>query len=102
LPWGCETILSKIIFNLNHKNIKDIFFIANKNDESYLPHIIDHLKKFNIPRKNLIFINSTSGQAETVNVALKLYTNQKEQIRAKRKQYCTLYQIYLNLVLTQN
>jgi len=77
LPWGCETILSKIIFNLSHKNIKDIFFIANKNDESYLPHIIDHLKKFDIPRKNLIFINSTSGQAETVNVALKLYTNQQ-------------------------
>ncbi len=75
LPWGSETILSKILTNLLNKNINNTYLIANKNDEVYLPHLLDHLKKFNIPRKNLFYINSTSGQAETANLALMLAEN---------------------------
>lgn len=72
LPWGSETILSKIISNLKHECISNLYLIANKNDEIYFPHILDHLRKFNIPRSNLLYINNTSGQAETTKVAINL------------------------------
>lgn len=79
LPWGYQTILAKIISNLDNKNIKNIYLIANKNDEQYLPHLLDHLKKFNINRKNLIYLSDTSGQAETAFTAINLIKNYKNK-----------------------
>ncbi len=76
LPWGSKSILSEIIYNLNKNNaFENIFLIANKRDEIYMPHVRQILKSLNIPTENLFLISDTDGQAETAYEAIKSIKN---------------------------
>ena len=71
LPWGNKSILCEIIENLNHENVfKNIYLIANKNDEIFMPHVKDIMQHLNIPLEHLILIKDTTGQAQTARLAI--------------------------------
>jgi NDP-sugar pyrophosphorylase family protein len=71
LPWGSKTLLSEIITELDKDHVfRNIFLIANKRDEIYMPHVRQILKSLGKPVENLILISDTSGQAETANNAI--------------------------------
>jgi len=69
LPWGRKSIISEIINNINNE-FKNIYLIANKRDEIYMPHLHDILKDLDIPRKNLFLVPDTEGQSETAKVGI--------------------------------
>ena len=73
LPWGDHPILKVIISKLNSNNsFKNVYFIANKRDEVYMPHVKKIIRSFGIPLDNLFLISDTSGQAETASKAISL------------------------------
>ncbi|MBF0431148.1 MAG: hypothetical protein HQK83_07710 [Fibrobacteria bacterium] len=71
LPWGDRTIVAVILTELmREKKFKQVFLVANKRDEIYMPHIRCILDKLGISRDNLILIQDTDGQAETAAVGV--------------------------------
>ena len=72
LPWGNKSILNEIILQLNaNSDFENIYLIANKRDEIYLPHLKKITKSLGIPLENIFLISDTQGQAETANVGVK-------------------------------
>lgn len=66
LPWGDRSILSEIIDNLQSYALRgNIFLVANKEDEPFMGHVRKIMDAHSIPRKNLLLVGDTSGQAET-------------------------------------
>ncbi|MCP3887728.1 MAG: hypothetical protein GY702_02485 [Desulfobulbaceae bacterium] len=66
LPWGDKLILSEIVNEINKKrDFLNIYLIANKRDEIYMPHVRKILRALRIPVDNLFLISDTNGQAET-------------------------------------
>jgi dTDP-glucose pyrophosphorylase len=81
LPWGNKPILSEILYELNKDGMfKNVFLIANKRDEIYMPHVKDILKSLNIPIENLFLISDTDGQAETAFQAIENIQNKFNEI----------------------
>jgi len=76
LPWGNKSILSVIISELNINNdFTNIYLVANKRDEIYMPHVRKILDYLGIPIKNLFLISDTKGQAETAKNAISIIEN---------------------------
>ncbi|MBT4835350.1 hypothetical protein HON86_01895 [Candidatus Woesearchaeota archaeon] len=74
LPWGSTTIITELLNEFTKTNIIDnIFLIANREDMDYAPHLQKTLKHFNIPKENLVYIDTTAGQAETAAIAIKKF-----------------------------
>ena len=74
LPWGHHTILSKILGEMTKGNyFENVFLIANINDETYAPHVLQTMDAYQIPRENLHLISDTGGQAETAHVGIKFF-----------------------------
>ena len=66
LPLGSGTVLVEIIKNLlASKSFNEIYLIANKQDQLFYPVLKSILQIFNIPVKNLIYIDDTRSQLET-------------------------------------
>jgi dTDP-glucose pyrophosphorylase len=81
LPWGSKSILAEIIINLNKNNdFKNIYLIANKNDEIYMPHLRSIMKALQIPLENLFLISDTIGQAQTAKIAIHSIKNRFTEI----------------------
>ena len=71
LPWGNKSILNVIISELNsNSDFDNIYLIANKRDEIYMPHVRQILKALAIPIENLFLITDTKCQAETAYKAI--------------------------------
>ena len=71
LPWGNKSILNEIILELNsHSDFENIYLIANKRDEVYMPHVNKIIKSIGMPLENLFLISDTNGQAETASKAI--------------------------------
>jgi len=71
LPWGDKSILSEIITVLNiNNNFDNIYLIANKCDEVYMPHVRKIIESIGIPHENLFLVSDTKGQAETAHHAI--------------------------------
>jgi len=71
LPWGDKTILHTIINELNtNKCFDNVFLVANKRDDIYMPHVRRINKSLGIPAENLILISDTLGQVHTAYEAL--------------------------------
>ena len=76
LPWGDKTILHTIIHELNKdKYFENIFLIANKRDEIYMPHVRMINRSLGIPSENLILISDTIGQVHTAYEAISKIKN---------------------------
>lgn len=76
LPWGNKPILSEIISKLNDKgDFKNIFLLANKRDDIYMPHVRKILTALNIDHNNLFLISDTTGQAETTHQGIQSINN---------------------------
>ena len=76
LPWGDKTILQTIIHELNKdKYFDNIFLIANKRDEIYMPHVRIINRSLDIPPENLILISDTIGQVHTAYEAISKIKN---------------------------
>jgi len=73
LPLGTGTILSKII-ELTKKSSKssNLYFIANRDDQLFYPILQSILKQYEIPIKNVIYIDDTVSQLETAIFATEL------------------------------
>lgn len=66
LPWGERSILYGIINELiKNGNFENVYLVANKRDEVYMPHVRKIMQSLNIPSDNLFLISDTSGQVET-------------------------------------
>ena len=63
LPWGDRSILSEIIAQLG--STESTYLVANKEDEPFMGHVRKIMDTHSIPRKNLLLVGDTSGQAET-------------------------------------
>jgi dTDP-glucose pyrophosphorylase len=71
LPWGDKSILKEIILELNkHSDFDNIYLIANKRDEIYMPHVKRIIQSLGLSLENLFLISDTSGQAETASIAI--------------------------------
>ena len=71
LPWGARSILSEIIFELNkNNNLNNVYLVANKRDEIYMPHVKQTLVSLGISTQNLFLISDTDGQAETAYLSI--------------------------------
>ncbi len=71
-PWKDTYILNEIIKSLNRERTFDnIFLVANKRDENFMPHVKSILKLYRQLEKNLFLISDTKGQAETAFNAVK-------------------------------
>ena len=76
LPWGNKSILNEIILQLNeNRDFENIYLIANKRDETYLPHLKKITKSLGIPLENIFLISDTNGQAETASTGIKEIIN---------------------------
>ncbi len=65
LPWGSRSILGEILFEMR-PYFDNVYLIANKNDSEFLVHVSQIMKKNNIPQANLLSINDTDSQSETL------------------------------------
>lgn len=71
LPWGNRSILNEIILQLNiSSDFENIYLIANKRDEIYLPHLKKIIKSLEIPLEHIFLISDTHGQAETASTGI--------------------------------
>lgn len=70
LPWGARSILGEIIFELNNNNLNNVYLVANKRDEIYMPHVKQTLVSLGISTQNLFLISDTDGQAETAYLSI--------------------------------
>lgn len=82
LPWVDKTILSKLIFEIKKGDVfSDIFLIANKRDNTYMPHVRAIMRDYAIGIHNLYQIADTCGQAETAAVGLDLIGKNRGKIQ---------------------
>jgi len=66
LPWKDRTILWTILSELlQNKVFSDVYLVGNHRDENFMPHVRIIMEYNGIPRKNLILIPDTTGQAQT-------------------------------------
>ena len=74
LPWGSRSILSEIISSLDNTGecFKNIYLVANKDDEIYMPHVRRIMRSLSVPIKNLFLVDDTKGQAETARLAVSI------------------------------
>jgi NDP-sugar pyrophosphorylase family protein len=71
LPWGARSILGEIIFELSkNNNLNNVYLVANKRDEIYMPHVRKTLASLGISTQNLFLISDTDGQAETAYLSI--------------------------------
>ncbi|MDA9058176.1 hypothetical protein N9K59_02795 [Candidatus Thioglobus sp.] len=72
LPWGSKSILSEVISSLDttEQNFKNIYLVANKDDEIYMPHVRSIMRSLGIPINNLFLVEDTKGQAETARLSI--------------------------------
>ena len=79
LPWGDRTILSEILREMS-PHFEEIYLIANKNDGDFIIHVENIMNVYNIDLENLILIQDTSSQSETLYKGLDLIGNIKGPI----------------------
>jgi len=79
LPWGDRSILSEILKEMS-PHFKEIYLIANKNDGDFIIHVENIMNVYNIDLENLILIQDTSSQSETLYKGLELIGNIKGPI----------------------
>lgn len=79
LPWGDRSILSEILKEMS-PHFKNIYLIANKNDEDFMIHVENIMNVYNIDLENLILIQDTASQSETLYEGLRLIENIKGPI----------------------
>ena len=73
LPLGSGTILSKIIEETKKSSKSaNLYFIANRDDQLFYPILQSVLKQYEIPIKNIIYIDDTLSQLETAMFATEL------------------------------
>ena len=73
LPLGTGTILSKIIEETKKSSKSaNLYFIANRDDQLFYPILQSVLKQYEIPIKNIIYIDDTLSQLETAIFATEL------------------------------
>jgi hypothetical protein len=71
LPWGAHTVLGAILHEfLKQGGYDEVFLIANRRDEAYLPHVRVILREHRIPEDHLLLTADTRGQAETAALAV--------------------------------
>lgn len=76
LPWGCQTLLSMILSELNKSKVfKEIFLVANHRDEAYMPHVRAVMRAHEIGLSNLIMTGDTTGQVETAMIGVAAVEN---------------------------
>ena len=64
LPWGEMPVLCKILGELTkNRDFDNVFLIANKKDDAYMPHVHKIMDKLDIPLDHLFLIDSTKSQA---------------------------------------
>ena len=64
LPWGEMPVLCKILGELTkNRDFDNVFLIANKKDDAYMPHVHKIMEKLEIPLDHLFLIDSTKSQA---------------------------------------
>lgn len=81
LPWGKQTILSKILYEMTRKSdFTDVYLIGNLRDEPYSAHIQAILIENKLNPKNLHFIDDTKGQAETAYIGIKYLEKLKKKL----------------------
>jgi UDP-N-acetylglucosamine diphosphorylase / glucose-1-phosphate thymidylyltransferase / UDP-N-acetylgalactosamine diphosphorylase / glucosamine-1-phosphate N-acetyltransferase / galactosamine-1-phosphate N-acetyltransferase len=83
LPWGSKSILSEIISSLDNTGeyFKNIYLVANKEDEMYMPHVRNIMRSLNIPISNLFLVEDTKGQAETARLAVSIIEKRFGEMR---------------------
>ena len=74
LPWGDRSILSEILKEM-YFYFENIYLIANINDKDFTVHVENIMNVYNIDLKNLILIQDTKSQAETLYKGLELIKN---------------------------
>lgn len=79
LPWGNRSILSEILLTM-HKHFENVYLIMNKNDNDYKVHIRNIMKEYNINLNNLILIEDTDSQSQSLLKGLELINNLKGPI----------------------
>ncbi len=79
LPWGDRSILSEILKEM-HSHFKNVYLIANKNDEDFIIHVENIMNTYNIDLENIILIQDTKSQSETLYKGLELIKNIKGPI----------------------
>ena len=73
LPLGPGTMLSKIIEETKKSSKSaNLYFIANRDDQLFYPILQSILKQYEIPIKNVIYIDDTLSQLETAIFAAEL------------------------------
>jgi len=66
LPWGAQTILSKILHEIiNADDIDEIVLVCNSRDKAFMPHVRALMSQLGVDPNNLIMVNDTKGQAHT-------------------------------------
>jgi len=81
LPLGSETILAVVIkYYLQSAPSCNLFLIANRHDQIFLPIVRSIMGRYEIDNKSLIYIDDTSSQLETALSASELL--QAEQFEA--------------------
>ena len=80
LPWGAKTIVYEILDSLTKENIFDnVYLVANKNDDQYMPHLRKIMEGLGLPKSNLLLIDDTTGQAQTAYISI------QEILKSKKK-----------------
>ena len=76
LPWGDSSVLKRILINLTgFYDFKNVILVANKSDSDFMPHV-QQIIKSRLLNGELVVIDDTSGQAETVDKALSIFGKQ--------------------------
>lgn len=77
LPLGAETMLAEVIKQI-YKSLKNcnLFLIANRDDQVFLPIVRSIMRNYNINYNSLIYIDDTSSQLETALFASELIASQ--------------------------
>jgi len=69
-PWKSTTILDEVVNQVVQSGaFNEVYFVANIKHRTYQPHLAYILKQYNIPEKNLYFIPTSKGQADSAFVA---------------------------------
>jgi dTDP-glucose pyrophosphorylase len=73
LPWRDKTILSEILKEMS-PNFDNVYLVVHKKDSDFFSHIKSLMVGYNIPLNNLVILDSSESQSETVLKCLKFIT----------------------------
>lgn len=79
-PLKDTNVLSKIIeTTVKNYNFKNIYLIANRDDQLFDPIIQSTIKKFKISKNSLIYIDDTSSQLETTLMSSDFFSKKEKE-----------------------